>query len=96
VHQDDIAYRLKHVIDRYPIFAGGLDTDIPAVVFRQALRQFPEIACKHGKPVSFIRSDAFAVGCRDTSDNKGFVNIDATADLIHNLESHVLPSYREI
>jgi hypothetical protein len=96
MRQDDLTHWFKYVVDGYPIFSGGLDTDIPAVIFGKPIGQLPEVAGESGKPAPFVRSDAFAVGRRDTSDNKGLVDIYATADLIHNLESHVLPSCREI
>jgi hypothetical protein len=84
------------VVDGYPVFPSGFNTDIFAVVFGQPICQSPEITGECGKPAPFVRCDAFAIGCRDTSDDKGFVDINATTDLIHNLESHGLLSYREI
>jgi hypothetical protein len=92
MREDDLTYRFKYVVDGYPVFPSGFNTDVFAVIFDQPICQSSEIAGESGKPAPFVRCYAFAIGCRDTSDEKGFVDIDATADLVHNPESHVLSS----
>jgi hypothetical protein len=39
-----------------------------------------------GKAFGFVGGDVFLIGSRDGSNDEGFVNVDAAADGIHNLE----------
>jgi hypothetical protein len=87
MREDDFAGCFEDVVDGDPIFPCGFHTNIFAVVFRQPCRQPAKITGKRGKPALFVSRDAFAVGCRDTGDDEGLVDIDPATDGIDDLRA---------
>jgi hypothetical protein len=85
MRKDNVTFQFEYVIDGYPIFPCRFNADIPAVIFGQPICQSPEIAGKSGKPAPFVGSDALVASCRDASDDKRFVDIDAATDWVNNL-----------
>lgn len=92
VCQSDLAGRLKDVVDRDPVLAGGLHADMQALVIRKPLREAFQIFGESGETFGLVGCDTFLVCGRDGCHHKGFVDIDATADGIDDLKhKHFLP-----
>lgn len=71
-----------------PILSGALHADIFAVVVEQPLLESDKAAVEGRESFLMVMGND-AIACDDRSDEKGFVNIDATADGVS--EFHTAP-----
>ena len=72
---------LKDIPDRNPVFAGALHTDILAVIVKEPLLESEQATVKSGEAFLLVLGQ-HKTACNDCGDEKGFVNIDTTADLV--------------
>jgi hypothetical protein len=91
VRQDDITRAFKYVVYGDPIFPCGLHTNIPAIVFGKPYGQASQIAGERRETASLVGCYPLFVGCRDTSNDKGFVDVNPTADGVYDPECHIQP-----
>ena len=86
--------RFEHVVDGDPVFPRRLHTNVPAAVIREPLSKQTEVARESGKPAPFVSRNALVVGCRDTSNDEGLVDVDSTADGVNDFERHIKPPHK--
>ena len=79
ISNDDVNGIFKDIPDGDPILAGALHTDVFAVVFKQPRLERNETAEKGREPLLVVMRHNSLAG-NDCSDEKGFMNIDATAN----------------
>jgi len=79
---------LKDIPDRNPVLAGAFHTDVPAVVVNQPLPEQEQLI-EMGREAFLLVFGRFIRTGDDGGDEKGFVDIDATADGIRKF--HVVP-----
>ena len=79
---------LEDVPDGDPILSGALHADIFTVVVEQPLFESDKAAVEGREPFLMVMGND-AIACDDRSDEKGLVNIDATADGVS--EFHAAP-----
>lgn len=96
VGQNDVAIRFKDIVDRMPVFTGGFHTDIQAAMSLEPGHKPPEVSGESREAMLFVGSDTFVICGRDARNNKGFVDINSTADRINDFECHVLYLTRNI
>ena len=89
--QNNGAGVFQNVVNRYPIFPGGLHTDILAMVFSQPSNAPPQFIGKCGKALALVGCNAMIIGCGNTRHNKTFVNIHPTTDGVNNFEHNTSP-----
>ena len=82
--KDNRTIRFQDVINGDPVFTGGFHTDILAIPVEQPLQQSFQTARVGRKPMALVRSDAFIVRRSDTGNYKSLVDINATADFVHD------------
>lgn len=73
--KNNLTGRFKHIVDGNPVLACGFHASIPASVVGEPLGKQAEVTCESRKPVPFVSRNALAIGCRDTSDDEGFVDV---------------------
>ena len=69
-----------------PILSGRFHTNILAVVIFEPLGKLTQVFGVGGKSLVLVSCKAFIVGRSDTSNDKSFVNVNATADWIDYFE----------
>ena len=82
IGNDDIdGSRFEDIPDGDPVLAGALHTDILAIIVKEPLFESKQATVESGKALLLILGQHKAAG-NDCGNEKSFVNIDATADLV--------------
>jgi hypothetical protein len=89
--KDHFTGGFEDVVDGDPVFPCRLHTNILAIMLRKPLTQPAKVSCESGKSTPMVSRNALVVGCRDTSDDEGFVDINSTADWVNDFECHIRP-----